>query len=146
MQKQFWITISSAIAIDYLIARFLASKPSEVLFIFSILILAPMFFSLKSAAVRYLLWKIFGSNAGTEKYYALMTKHKWPKPNSEFEDAMNYLERVVENSETEEQSKIVAAQLMGAIQALFDTHQVIGAWLETSTFKTAMKKYENNFN
>lgn len=143
--KQFWITIFAAVGIDYLLAKFLASDKSEVIFIFLILLFAPMLFALKSSVVRYVLWKIVSPNAAIEKYHSMMVKNKWLKPDAELEDAMHYLQRNVEAEEVSERGKIVAAQLMGAIQALFDTQQVMSAWAETSAFKSAMKKYEKEF-
>lgn len=143
--KHFWITIVAAIFIDYLIAKFLASDDSDTIFIFSLLIGAPMLFSLKSTAVRYFLRQIIGSSASVENYFQLMMKYKWPKPNAEYEDAINYMQRIVEDDELDLKAKIVAAQLLGAIQALFDTQQVMSSWFQTSDFKSAMKKYEKQF-
>lgn len=146
--KKYWmnsaITLAVFAGVDYFIATKLTSNEDDAWWLFVLLMIVPLVFSIKSAIIRTALWKIFIKKDVVEQYTRMLDEGKWPKPNAEYEDAEDYLLKVIADKECNEAIRIEAAKLYGYVRSLYDSQQVVSALQISSALKTAMIRYEGN--
>jgi hypothetical protein len=144
--KNFWknsaITLIVALGIDYLIANWLAGINYGMWEWFAILMIVPLVFAIKVGLIRVVLWKTFIKNEVIAVYLAMFKASSFPKPNSDYQDADDYLTDVINEQKNNDAVRIEAAKTYGYMRALYETQQVVGALQMSSAIKAAMIDYE----
>jgi len=146
--KKYWmnsaITLAAFAGVDYFIALKLTSNEDDAWWLFVLLMIVPLVFSIKAAIIRTALWKLFIKKDVVELYIQMFNAGNWPKPNTEFEDAEEYLIKVIQDEKINDVIRIEAAKLYGYVRSLYDSQQVVSALQISSALKTAMIRYEGN--
>jgi hypothetical protein len=139
------ITLLFGLGIDFLIATLLADDKHRVWEWFAILMFVPLFFAIKVGLIRMLLWKAFIKNDVVEVYFKMFTASSFPRPNSAYQDADDYLVEVINEQNNADAIRMEAARIYGYMRALYETQQVVGALQMSSAIKAAMIAYEKNY-
>ena len=147
--KKYWtnsaITLAAFAGVDFFIATKLTSNEGDAWLLFVVLMIVPIVFSIKSAIIRAALWKLFIKKDVVDQYTQMFIAGEWPKPNNEFEDAEDYLLKVIDDKECNEATRIEAAKFFGYVRSLYESQQVVSALQTSSALKAAMIRYEGNF-
>lgn len=145
--RSFGLLIFVSACFDYWIATLLASRDEEVWFLFSLLLLAPIFFSLKSGVVRLVVWYFFQRCQQRSQMLDYLRKHDFPKPD-EFETANlngpeDYLERLSQDESVSASKKQEIDRTIGVVQGLNQTQRTITKLIWSLDFHHALKRYAN---
>lgn len=143
--KNYWrnllILWGVSLAVDYWIATKLASSSRDVWNIFILLMLVPMFFMLKSALIRTVMWNVVGKRDAADEVFNELITGDWPTPdNYDAANPEDYLTLVVSNDSVSVDTRIKAANILGMVAALNANQQILAKIFWTSSFKTALKR------
>ena len=138
------ITLLFAVGVDYFIAIQMAGDKDKVWWWFAVLMIVPLLFAIKYGLIRTVLWKVFLKKDVVAIYLEMFKASSFPKPNSDYQDADDYLIEVMNEKNNTDFIRIEAARIYGYMRALYETQQVVGALQMSSAIKAAMIAYEKN--
>jgi hypothetical protein len=136
------IGIVTGLAVDTVIAFKITGTQPSFWHWFFILAGAPIYSGIKTAAFGVITWLLPARHTLAAHYQSLFSRLDWPKPDTSFEDADAYLERVIATGTTE--ARIEAAKLHGYLRALHESRQITHALLLSATIKDAMTQYHSD--
>ncbi len=146
--KNYWkynlFLLLLSIAVDYWIAKQLGSNNNEVWDIFLLILLIPLFFSVKSAVVKIFLWVLMARRDAEEKIFAELSSAGWPCPDEyDIENPEDYLTLVASGENNNIDIRLRASSVLGEVSAMYANQQVLTRLLWSSAFKKALKSYAN---
>lgn len=140
---KYLIMLSVVFGVDYMIASFFAgNNKDDVWLYFTLLLVIPLFFAIKTTIVRVLLWLVMERSEAIANLVIEFSRNEWPKPRWNYDVATDYLHDVMYNSDLNDDIRVLAAQMYGEHNALFATQQVVSAYMANNILKNAINQYE----
>jgi len=133
------ITLAIGIGVDIFIANLLADDRVSAWWWLVVLVIVPVIFSVKTGAIRTLLWLLHGKKNLVDEYKKMLSNSGWPKIEYECQDAEDYMLEASKKSH-DIVVKLEAATMYGYLRALYETQQITGALQLASALKTAINE------
>lgn len=140
---KYLIMLAVVFGVDYMIASFFAgNSKDDVWLYFTLLLVIPLFFAIKTTIVRVLLWLALERGEAVANLVSEFSRNSWPKPQWNYDVATDYLHDVMYNTEVSDEVRVLAAQMYGEHNALFATQQIVSAFMANNTLKNAINQYQ----
>jgi len=139
------ILLVVSLGVDYWIATLLASNESEVWFFFILLLLIPLFYTLKSTVVRTATYFLFMRQQMIDEIFNTLVSQKWPRPTDYQVSGLaeDYVSDIVDDDELTQEQRMRAAITHGYVTCMDTSQLVLAKFFWSSSFKAALKKYDN---